>query len=121
MKIFFFTLILFISKLSVASDEEIYNALSVRETALNANRMEMKYEKSVGGLTCVRTNSNLSGDNYACSFSQVNGLAIYSALNVPEESVAAARIDAVERKTVGRLVCTKTSNMLNGDSADCSM
>lgn len=103
--------------------ESIYNALNVQEEAMSAPRTQLKYQKSVGGLTCIKINDIRSGDSFSCSLtlSQADTVAIYSALNVEEGTLPAVRTELKYKKSVGGLSCVKTNHIAKGDSVDCSL
>jgi hypothetical protein len=52
----------------VDNSKLIYQALNVEEKALAAPRTQMKLEKSVGGLTCIKVNEIRKGNSYSCQF-----------------------------------------------------
>ena len=91
------------------ASEEIYNALDVEEKPLSAPRIELKYQKMVGGIICVKRNHMLEGISFACTVSMdlFNSEEVYNALNVRETSVPAATFtDYV--KSVDNLTCTRS-------------
>lgn len=102
--------------------ESIYNTLNVQEVALPAQRTQLKYQKSVGGLVCVKVNEILLGNSYSCNLtlSQVKTIEIYSALNVEEGILPAVRTESKYQKSVTGLSCVKTNHIVLGVSVDCS-
>ena len=61
-----FSCSLTISKVDTAA---IYSVFKIEEEILPAKRTEIIYQKSVGGLTCVKTNHIYRGDSFDCSLS----------------------------------------------------
>lgn len=103
--------------------EAIYNSLNVQEESMSAPRTQFKNQKSVGGLTCIKINEIISGDTFTCSLtlSKTDSAAIYSALNVQESTLPAARIELKYKKSIGSLSCVKTNHIATGDSVECSL
>lgn len=103
--------------------EDLYSALETEEKALPAPKTQLKYEKSVGGLICVRVRDVWNGEQFAChlAFSRVDSAAIYEALNVEEVALPAFRTEFKYLKEVGGLRCLRTRHILRGESIDCSL
>lgn len=125
MKKVLFAIILLASGAAAASSgaESIYNALNVKEKKVEAALAQMVNDKSVGGLSCVEINLAINEAKYACTLNakNVDEMAIYSALNVEEKILPAARTELSYEKSVGGLTCVKTNHILNGDSVKCSL
>lgn len=108
--------------ISIEADA-IYFALNVDEQPLRSPRTQLKYQKSVGGLTCIKLNDTRSGDKFSCSVSesQVDAAAIYAALDVEEKPLPAIRTKLKNKKSVGKLSCIKINDFRTGDSFGCSI
>jgi hypothetical protein len=53
--------------ISLINAEAVYSALNIEEKPLTADRTQLKYEKSVGGISCVKTNNIRMGESFSCS------------------------------------------------------
>lgn len=104
-----------------ASAQDLYNAIDVEAEVLAAPRTELKLQKKVGGLTCIKTNHIVSGDKYKCEidFAALDSSAIYNVLNVEEEPLPALRIQLKYKKESGSLSCVKVNDIRSGDSFTC--
>ncbi len=51
---------------SLLDSSLLYNNLEVEEKSLPAQRTQLKYEKRVGKLSCVKVNTILKGDSFNC-------------------------------------------------------
>lgn len=103
--------------------EAVYSALDVAEQALSAPRTQLKYEKAVGGLSCIKLDDIRSGTSFSCSLNVASADqgAIYSALKVEETTLPAVRTELKYQKSVGSLSCIKTNHIRQGDSFNCSV
>lgn len=121
-KIMILLMTLFFTVLSHGS-EVLYSALDVEEKIVHTKRTTLKYEKTVGGLTCIKTNVIRQGDNFNCSFTlnAYDSEALYNALDVEETPVSADRMTLIYQKFAAPLTCTKTNVIQEGDSFSCSL
>lgn len=110
------------SKFAIAS-EGIYSALNIQEKAMSAKRTELKFQKSIGGLTCIRVNHISIGDSFSCSIQleSANSEQIYEALNIEPIPMAANRLTLKYRKDVANLSCVKTSVLHQDDNYICTL
>lgn len=108
---------------SALASEEIYYALSTNETSLVAPRTEIKTGKSVGGLSCVRTNHVVHGTHYACDLNldEVNYGEIYESLQVEANPLSADRMTLLLEKKAGALTCEKMNRLTEGTSYRCRL
>jgi len=104
--------------LSAYASEEIYNALKVEAI----QRTELKSEKQVGGILCVKTR-HTSHEEYTCDvdLDNFNSEQVYQALHVEEVPLAAARIELRYEKSSGNLTCLKIDNIRDGISYHCKL
>lgn len=125
MKKYFLTLAFLVNSSAFASTgaEAIYKALNIQEQALMADRTQLKYQKSVEGLMCIKLNDIRTGDSFSCflTLSKIDTAAIYSALNVEEEVLPADRTELKYQKSIGGLSCIKTNHIMSGDFVNCTL
>ena len=111
---------------SIASVDKIliYNALGVKEEPMVAPRTQLRYEKSIGGLSCIKVNDISSdGETVSCTLniSEIDSAAIYDALDVEEVPMAAPRTQLRYQKSIGRLSCILVNDITSGNDIDCTL
>lgn len=124
MKKFILALIVLVSSSAFASQDSraLYEALNVQEEPLSAPRTTMTFQKSVGGLTCVKVDIITEDQsNYMCAmnFARANTRAIYEALDVQVTTLDAVRTELKFQKSAGGVTCLKTVHVLHGDTYQC--
>lgn len=127
MKKFFFTCLVitvFQSSSHAAVNEfykELYFAIQSIEIPLVANKMTLKYSKSLTGLTCIKTSIIEQEDSFSCNMKpfEVSASELYNNLNLEEIPMPADKMTLKFKKKIGRLSCTKTSHLLSGDNYIC--
>jgi len=103
--------------------EAIYNALNVQEEMQPAPRTQSVTTKSVGGLICTKTDDIRFGVSFSCGLVGfgVDDQEIYTALNVPEQSLPAVRTELRYEKAIGGLSCVRINVIQKGDVFHCSL
>lgn len=105
------------------ASESIYYALDTQEIPLAASRTELRYQKSVGGITCLKVDSVTSGRVYSCEIDIKNfhSKEIYNALSIEPMAMPSNRMELKYKKSVGGLVCLKTIKVSKEELCDCSL
>jgi len=105
------------------TDADIYSALVVEEVNPHPGLVgAVHLEKAVGGLVCTKSTVVYPGaqSSYVCSLNEENNDAkeIYAALDAEEYDPSPGAVGAVNvAKSVGSLVCTKSTAVYPGAKA----
>lgn len=123
MKKLILTLTFILPLAASASSEKLWEALNVTASSVAAPRTQLVYRKSVGGLDCLKINDISSGTSYSCKIQlgAVDALAVFDALNIEAQPLAADRMTLVLQKQVGELTCVKRNHLRDGMSATCEL
>jgi len=110
-----------LATLNAFASEELYTALNVEETAVDAPRTELVYQKAVGGITCKKTVLLTEEIKFACEVDTkaLNSAKIYASLAVEEVALPSNRLILKFSKTSGAVTCEKVSKLGSKNRYSC--
>ena len=103
------------------ASEELYTSLNVEETAVEAPRTELVFQKAVGGITCRKTVLLTEEIKYACEVEtkKLNSAKIYASLAVEEVPQPSTRLLLKFKKNSGAVTCEKVSTLATKSRYSC--
>ncbi len=100
---------------------KLFKALPIIEQPVVAPMSEVRYQKAVSGIECIRSKHITTGDTYNChvDLDEINHEEIYYLLDSEELAVREPKSELKFRKEAGMLKCDKIKGMRLGEKYKC--